>query len=584
MANQLSLTYLPAVFTDVQNHALEFGSLVQRNIPLGDPGTLEAVSGKWARALPSKNFHGPPASPLVACLFFAIVNLQRGEGFSFKQSLENNAKAVFNVVMASLMGGAQSQDCQDLLVLCMYLKTTDGNYPLRQCASNFCVEIIGERAFPALVRMSALKLILGPAQFVMQDSEFSSALSNSIASLLRQDTFDDIEFRSTVKRIANKIGIISRDLSLADEQKLELYQYLDLVVSDPIRYTNPECMVKCMSAERWSRLLQQDLIVSFYEADHSHAMILFLESCKILGIKFMSVDDASLAHFVLQQRGIEDEALAALALLQYELRSIPAESKEQAMLHVALDARKESCPIEKLLSESATVLCVKVQKSRPDNRLLEFAEILTRYSVVAPTQYVPRLAWWLAICQRTDRDSILETGNTVQVGEVAARCLDAWLGLLLHRNEASQGLSEDFVRCLRLFSLLFPARELMTWTGAANVEDSSHSSVALFAPFLRELMVGILPIMRGNAESKAVLLAAAVVFDVLSYQVPSTVLFQEMHAIREALYEIADMIRDSPQCQTSLWRSIFPTVKSSHPFPVLIRRLDNLEYEGQSDP
>jgi len=88
MANQLSLTYLPAVFQEVQDHALESGSLVQRNIPLGDPGTLEAVSSKWARTLPGKDFRGPPASPLVACLFFAIVNLQRSDVFTFKQSLE----------------------------------------------------------------------------------------------------------------------------------------------------------------------------------------------------------------------------------------------------------------------------------------------------------------------------------------------------------------------------------------------------------------------------------------------------------------------------------------------------------------
>jgi len=40
---------------------------------------------------------------------------------------------MFNVVMASLMDGAQSQDCQDLLVLCMYLKMIDGNCEYQSC-------------------------------------------------------------------------------------------------------------------------------------------------------------------------------------------------------------------------------------------------------------------------------------------------------------------------------------------------------------------------------------------------------------------------------------------------------------------
>jgi hypothetical protein len=88
MANQLSLTYLPVIFTEVQDHALESGSLVQRNIPLGDLGTLEVVSSKWARTLPDRDFRGPPTSPLVACVFFAIVNLQKSDVFTFKQSLE----------------------------------------------------------------------------------------------------------------------------------------------------------------------------------------------------------------------------------------------------------------------------------------------------------------------------------------------------------------------------------------------------------------------------------------------------------------------------------------------------------------
>lgn len=145
----------------------------------------------------------------------------------------------------------------------------------------------------------------------------------------------------------------------------------------------------------------------------------------------------------------------------------------------------------------------------------------------------------------------------------------------------------DLVRRLQLFSLLFPVQECMTWTGAPDPRSLGHSPVALFAPFLRELMTGILPILRRATDgtgSLRTLLAAATLFDVLSYQVPSAVLLQESHAIREVLYEIADMIRDSPERHTGLWKSVFLTTKSPHPFPVLHKRIDNLEHEGQRDP
>lgn len=167
-----------------------------------------------------------------------------------------------------------------------------------------------------------------------------------------------------------------------------------------------------MSAERWSRLLQRDLVFSFYEADHKPAVILFLESCNIQGIQFTLIDTTSLAHLTLELRDKEDEALAVLLLSQHELQIVSVDNREQAALRVALDARKKSCSIEKLLSESSRTLCAAIQSSQPNNRLLEFAEMLTQYSVVAPTQYISRLAWWLTLCQRTSRDLILHNGNT----------------------------------------------------------------------------------------------------------------------------------------------------------------------------
>lgn len=145
----------------------------------------------------------------------------------------------------------------------------------------------------------------------------------------------------------------------------------------------------------------------------------------------------------------------------------------------------------------------------------------------------------------------------------------------------------DLVRRLQLFSLLFPVEKHLTWTGAPDPNGLIVSPVALFAPFLRELMAGILPILRyatDGAGSIRTLVAAATLFDVLSYQVPSAVLLQESHAIREALYEIADMIRDSPQCHTDIWKSVFPTTKGPHPFQVLHKRIENLEHEGLIDP
>ncbi|KAG0054153.1 hypothetical protein BGZ83_011849 [Gryganskiella cystojenkinii] len=133
-------------------------------------------------------------------------------------------------------------------------------YPLRRCSSDICLEIIGESAFPIFARISIMKLILGPACFIMDDRKLTTKLANHITELLRQDSFEDIEFRALVNRIANKLGII-RILSEGDQQKI-----------------------------------------------------------RIEGIQFTLLGPASLANAVLGLRDKEDEVMLALLLTQGELR------------------------------------------------------------------------------------------------------------------------------------------------------------------------------------------------------------------------------------------------------------------------
>ncbi|KAF9186475.1 hypothetical protein BGZ51_002003 [Haplosporangium sp. Z 767] len=52
---------------------------------------------------------------------------------------------------------------------------------------------------------------------------------------LAKNSYEDLMFRSLIQRIAKRIGL-RKSTSAFEQLKFRLYQYLDLVVTDPVRY------------------------------------------------------------------------------------------------------------------------------------------------------------------------------------------------------------------------------------------------------------------------------------------------------------------------------------------------------------
>ncbi|KAG0318808.1 hypothetical protein BGZ97_003249 [Linnemannia gamsii] len=106
---------------------------------------------------------------MIEFLLWTITNLRKPL-VSFKHSIEANARAVFNIVIASIIDGAG----------------------------------------------------------------------------LLKNSYEDVEFRSLVQRVAKKIG--SRPpVSPLEQLKFRMYQYLQGTVSDPSRYIRPELIAKVSS-------------------------------------------------------------------------------------------------------------------------------------------------------------------------------------------------------------------------------------------------------------------------------------------------------------------------------------------------
>ncbi|KAF9175998.1 hypothetical protein BGX21_006388 [Mortierella sp. AD011] len=157
------------------------------------------------------------ALPLIDVIFYIIINLKRPLS-SFSESIKFNAKAAFNVVIASIADGIRSQDYERLLVLCMYLRDTENCYPLRSLAVASCLDVICVGSIPYFARASILRFILGPADFILYHLETRIQLSGAISILLQQDPCEDIEFRALLLRIAKKIGV-AKPKSLLEQRK-----------------------------------------------------------------------------------------------------------------------------------------------------------------------------------------------------------------------------------------------------------------------------------------------------------------------------------------------------------------------------
>ncbi|KAG0090611.1 hypothetical protein BGZ92_002574, partial [Podila epicladia] len=146
---------------------------------------------------------------LVDRIFHVVVNLHR-PSMAYIRSVEINAKAVFNVMIASMIDGVpKTDDCERLLMLCIHLKDVSNRYPLRVLAINICFEMLEQQLLPVSARKSILRFVLGPADFIMHHLEWRISLLERVDHLIKDNSYDDIEFRALLRRISNKLGVES---------------------------------------------------------------------------------------------------------------------------------------------------------------------------------------------------------------------------------------------------------------------------------------------------------------------------------------------------------------------------------------
>ncbi|KAG0259602.1 hypothetical protein BG011_002534 [Mortierella polycephala] len=297
MINLWAPSYPPPFFHGLQTYTAMTSSLKLRSISEGS--SLQEQEAAKVAMQASDCISG---MTFAECLFYAIVSLQR-PSFSFKQSLDRNAKAVFNVVIASIVEGSQTHDCERLLLHCIHLKDADECYPLRSLASTVCLEMITEESLPNYARTSILKFILGPADFILHHLETRISLTGKITSLLAKNSYGDLVFRSLIQRIAKRIGL-RKPTSAFEQLKFRLYQYLDLVVTDPVRYCKQNTITEVslwdyMPVAQWKVALDQDLILYFYQNEFQSQMLLFLEIIRIIGITFSFYEPTSVQKVIL---------------------------------------------------------------------------------------------------------------------------------------------------------------------------------------------------------------------------------------------------------------------------------------------
>ncbi|KAF9575512.1 hypothetical protein EC968_002773 [Mortierella alpina] len=320
MLNPLADSIPPPFYQDLQAHVQSNSPQATQFVSRGD-SALERQSGDIALGSAAR----PSKWTLVEYLFYTIVNLQRPQ-LSPRNAIEKNAKAVFNVMVASIVEGAPVQDCERLLLLCIHLKDTEKCYPLRGLAGDICLDMARESALPYFARTSILRFILGPADFLMHHLETRIRLTDNISRLLREDSCEDLEFWTLVQRIARKIGL-RRPTSALEQLKCRLYHYLDLVVSDPRVYCTQEKLIACMPLSQWKSAMNQDLVLYFYLRDHKYQMLLFLDTVRILGLNIRLFKPGDTQRAILGYQELENEAIIQQDLVYRQL-SVPAADKQ----------------------------------------------------------------------------------------------------------------------------------------------------------------------------------------------------------------------------------------------------------------
>ncbi|KAF9358605.1 hypothetical protein BGX34_008867 [Mortierella sp. NVP85] len=297
--------------------------------------------------------------------------------------------------------------------------------PLRNLACTICLELVCEDSLPLYARTFVLRYILGPASMMLHHLETRIALSEKILRLLQEDSYEDIEFRSLVQRIAKKIGIRKPS---SDLERLKLYHYLENVIIDPMQHCRCEKIAAYMTKDQWKTALDHDLAFYLYSTEYKPQILLFLEALKVMAIDFSTFVPSQVQKAIFGEPDLVDAALIHLHRVQKQLCSTVAQyrnttsepetaQRDRTATHV-LDMACElnmghwdsSSSIQTLLRQASVEVCraLDVPCSQPIeervNQLQQLSRQLLEISAVAPMQFIHKIMWTTAVCLRACKD------------------------------------------------------------------------------------------------------------------------------------------------------------------------------------
>lgn len=164
--------------------------------------------------------------------------------------------------------------------------------------------------------------------------------------------------------------------------------------------------------------MRQDLVFHLYLNEFRPQLLLFVETLRLLGVTYSPYTPGLVhteilgkhlesSYIVIQLSAFSDSLLDCFQKL--EQRREPSSDQDKHNVRTAFDnaldiALDNSSPIQELLQSAVRQTRSALQAGVAANALLEIAQILARFVIVAPSRYLPRIMWMVAVLQRVAGD------------------------------------------------------------------------------------------------------------------------------------------------------------------------------------
>ncbi|ORZ09658.1 hypothetical protein BCR41DRAFT_133939 [Lobosporangium transversale] len=363
-------------------------------------------------------------------------------------------------------------------------------------------------------------------------------------------------------------------------------------------------------------------------------MLLFLEALRAAGIVTVMFEPTPIQSAILGEQRFDSYSMTLLHSLYLQLSKVFNDARQTSLpnmsdttndqIHnlaviVTLKQLEPTSSIKLGLSKSSSIVSRAIEHTEKhvlsDNisQLLNFVKRLLQVSSVAPIQFMSRILWMTAVSMGALsllREHCQSIGPKSQVYEATALCLDIFLCTLLHRDgprcssilppdiEDSnfENFKQDVNLALFLFATLLPADDPSTWRCCLVFNDdgsaefgskNGHPEPNLLADFLLQLFEYLISILeklvhqqhqhQQQSEFSFTAILAGVLFEILSLQIPTTILMQEPIRIIKVLDDILDLQNNSTLVTLPAWHKLFSSNDCPHFLSTLLARINTLQ-------